>query len=389
MSSSIIPLSLYIHFPWCVKKCPYCDFNSHALKDNLPEQEYVDVLLLNLEQHLPLIWGRRIISIFMGGGTPSLFSGSALNKLLEGIRARVNLSYDIEITLEANPGTVEQQRFKDYRDIGINRLSLGVQSFNDKHLKRLGRIHGRIEALNAIACIKNAGFTNFNLDLMFGLPQQTLQEGLDDIELAIAQSPTHLSWYELTLEPNTEFWHHPPPLPMDDDIITLQNQGQALLASHGYQQYEVSAYSQNRPCRHNINYWEFGDYLAIGAGSHAKITALSTMQVNRLQHFRHPKQYMDINQGFVQSSENINCNQLPFEFMLNALRLKEGVPTSLFLERTGLSLAHIEPQLIQGQKQGWLHPFSERICTTSLGYQFLNDVMSLFLSEEKAYEHQN
>lgn len=389
MNSNVVPLSLYIHFPWCVKKCPYCDFNSHALKDNLPEQQYVDALLLNLEQHLPLVWGRRVISIFMGGGTPSLFSGTALDRLLKGIRARLNLSYDIEITLEANPGTVEQQRFKDYRDVGINRLSLGIQSFNDKHLQILGRIHGREEALHAISCVKQAGFTNFNLDLMFGLPEQTLEEGLADIELAISQQPSHISWYELTLEPNTQFWHHPPALPMDEDIIELQERGQTLLANHGYQQYEVSAYSQNTPSRHNMNYWEFGDYLAIGAGSHAKITEQSSMCVTRLQHHRHPKQYMDLTQGFVQAKQLINPEQLPFEFMLNALRLKEGVATSLFTERTGLEITAIASQLIEAQRKGWLHPFSERICTTALGYRFLNNVMSLFLCETKEYEHQN
>jgi oxygen-independent coproporphyrinogen-3 oxidase len=379
------PLSLYIHFPWCVKKCPYCDFNSHALQNELPEQAYIEALLLNLQQYVPYL-EREIISIFMGGGTPSLFSAAAIDQLLKGIRERCRLSDDIEITLEANPGTVEQQRFKAYREIGINRISLGVQSFNDQQLTRLGRIHGRDEALTAIAAIKQAGFDNFNIDIMFGLPEQTIEEGLADIRTAMEQAPTHLSWYELTLEPNTYFWHHPPPLPIDDDVIALQEKGQALLQANGYQQYEVSAYSRQRPCQHNVNYWAFGDYLAIGAGSHAKITQMN-QQIQRLHHFRHPKQYMNIADNFVQGSEFIPSDQLAFEFMLNALRLKEGVPTAFFSERTGLSLTSISPQLDSARAKGWIGAFEEKICTTALGYRFLNDVVSLFLTSETADEH--
>lgn len=385
----MIPLSLYIHFPWCVKKCPYCDFNSHALGDTLPEAAYIDALLLNLEQMLPHIAKRPIISLFMGGGTPSLFSAHALARLLEGIHQVCELSEDVEITLEANPGTVEQQRFKDYKAIGINRLSLGIQSFNDKHLKILGRIHDANNALEAINCVKQAGFTNFNLDIMFGLPEQTLAEGLADIHMAISQHPSHISWYELTLEPNTFFWHHPPKLPQDDDIVLLQEKGQALLAENGYLQYEVSAYSQNRPCRHNMNYWTFGDYAAIGAGSHAKITCLQTKQISRLHHFRHPKQYMECSQGFVQGNELVATQQLAFEFMLNTLRLKNGVATPLFEERTGLSLDTILPQLQAAKEQGFIAPFEEVICTTPLGYQFLNDVIEIFLPEKVNHEHQN
>ncbi|MBS0286573.1 MAG: radical SAM family heme chaperone HemW [Proteobacteria bacterium] len=386
MNTSVdtIPLSLYIHFPWCVKKCPYCDFNSHTLKEGLPEQEYIQALLNNLEQHLPLIWGRRIISIFMGGGTPSLFSSQALETLLQGIRALTVLLPEAEITLEANPGTAEMQRFKEYREIGINRLSLGIQSFNDKHLKKLGRIHGKDEALRAIDYTKNAGFTNFNLDLMFGLPEQTPEEGLADLQTAINADPTHLSWYELTLEPNTAFWLQPPPLPKEEDILTLQEKGQALLKAQGFNQYEVSAYSRNRPCRHNLNYWEFGDYLAIGAGAHAKITNQSTKEILRLAHFRHPKQYMDLSLNFVQSSTPVDKNQLAFEFMLNALRLKEGVPTASFKARTGLELETIISQLKHAQQQGWIAPFDKQISTTEKGYQFLNDVVELFLPSECA-----
>ncbi len=377
-----IPLSLYIHFPWCVKKCPYCDFNSHTLQTELPQEAYIDTLLLNLEQHLPLIWGRRIISIFMGGGTPSLFSSEALNKLLQGIRARCQLISDAEITLEANPGTAEIQRFKEYRDIGINRLSLGIQSFNDKHLKLLGRIHGKEEALAAIAYTKAAKFTQFNLDLMFGLPDQTKEEGLNDLTMAIDQGAPHLSWYELTLEPNTAFWSHPPKLPTEESIVDLHQTGQALLTQHGYQQYEVSAYSKNAPCRHNMNYWEFGDYLAIGAGAHGKITDVFSQAISRMSHFRHPKQYMDIKQGFVQTNQTIGANELGFEFMLNALRLKEGISTPLFTHRTGLALADIEPKLKEAYAKGWIGEFSERIKTTPKGYRFLNDVVALFLPSE-------
>ena len=379
--SSTIPLSLYIHFPWCVKKCPYCDFNSHTLQSTLPEQDYIDSLLLNLEQQLHLVWGRRIVSIFMGGGTPSLFSSAALDKLLQGIRSRCSLIYDAEITLEANPGTAEMQRFKEYRELGINRLSLGVQSFNDKHLKLLGRIHGQAQAYDAIDYAKRAGFTNFNVDLMFGLPEQSISEGLADLEKAIAVGSSHLSWYELTLEPNTAFWLHPPPLPQEEDILHLQEKGQALLKQAGFLQYEVSAYSKNKPCQHNVNYWEFGDYLAIGAGSHGKITSLANQNITRLSHFRQPKQYMDNSQDFVLSQATVPENQLAFEFMLNALRLKDGVPTSLFAERTGLALTHIQEKLSIAYNKGWLAPFSERICTTEQGYQFLNEVVALFLPE--------
>lgn len=375
------PLGLYIHFPWCVKKCPYCDFNSHALKQDLPEMEYVACLLQNAELALNDVQHRSIQTIFMGGGTPSLFSAKALDVLLSGLKNRFTFSPNIEITLEANPGTVEQQRFNEYRAIGINRLSLGIQSFNEKHLEKLGRIHSGIEAQIAIDTVRSAGFTNFNCDLMFGLPHQTIAEGLADLEMAISLNPTHLSWYELTIEPNTYFWHHPPRLPEDDLVITLQEQGQQLLQEAGFAQYEVSAYSQQIPCRHNINYWEFGDYLAIGAGGHAKITRPIESSIIRYHHFRHPKQYMDTSLGFVQEKSVIPTTQLAFEFMLNALRLKAGVPTKYFSERTGLALHTIQRALEQACDKGLLLPYEERLCTTPLGYRFLNDVVSLFLKE--------
>lgn len=378
------PLSLYIHFPWCIKKCPYCDFNSHTLKQDLPETEYIACLLENAKQSLEYVQGRTIKTIFMGGGTPSLFSAVALDSLLKGLREILRFDDHIEITLEANPGTVEQQRFNDYRAIGINRLSLGIQSFNEKHLTTLGRIHNGYEAEKAIHTVREAGFNNFNCDLMFGLPNQTINEGLADLEKAIALSPTHLSWYELTLEPNTFFWHHPPKLPEDDLIISLQEQGQVLLAQNGYAQYEVSAYSQHMPCKHNQNYWEFGDYLAIGAGAHAKVTLPLTQEILRYHHFRHPKQYMDSAEGFIQEKFPIPHDQLAFEFMLNALRLKAGVPTKLFTQSTGQSLACIEKSLDLAYQKGWLQPYQEQLCTTDLGYRFLNDVVSLFLSDHHA-----
>lgn len=377
--NSLPPLSLYIHFPWCVKKCPYCDFNSHTLKESLPENEYVKALLLNLEQSLDYIAGREITSIFMGGGTPSLFSESSIKYLLEQIRARTKWDNDIEITLEANPGTVEQHRFTGYFEAGINRISLGVQSFNDIHLQTLGRIHSADNAKKAVEAVKNAGFKHLNIDLMFGLPNQTLAEGLADLKEAIALEPSHLSWYELTIEPNTLFWHQRPTLPEEDNIIELHTQGQTLLAQHGFNQYEVSAYTRDLPCRHNVNYWEFGDYLAIGAGSHGKITNCKHNEITRYHHFRSPKQYMDIAQNFVQEKQLIPNDQLPFEFMLNALRLTKGVSTSFFTQRTGLPLAKIAPLLKTAYEKGWLEDYSSRIRATPTGYRFLNSLVSLFL----------
>lgn len=378
MMSSQLPLSLYIHFPWCVKKCPYCDFNSHTIKGEIPEAQYIDVLLQHFIQLIPRAANRPIASIFMGGGTPSLFSASSLKKLLQGISDHHPLQPNLEITLEANPGTVEQSRFTQYRAIGINRLSLGVQSFNDHHLQQLGRIHDAQQAIKAIQAAKHAGFTEFNIDLMFGLPHQTLQQGLDDLKQAIELKPTHLSWYELTIEPNTAFWHQVPPLPPDETVFSLQQAGQALLTQAGFAQYEVSAYSRHQPCYHNLNYWQFGDYLAIGAGSHGKITDFEHQQIIRYQHFRHPKQYME-QKSSLEKQHVIPTQELPFEFMLNALRLKKGVMSHTFLKRTGLSLESIYPPLQLAHQKKWLQPFNETLCTTDLGYRFLNDVISLFL----------
>jgi len=384
----MIPLSLYIHFPWCAKKCPYCDFNSHTLKTALPEEAYVKALLQNIDSFLPLVADRPIVSIFMGGGTPSLFSACSIDTLLKALETRLPFQKDLEITLEANPGSVEADRFYAYRESGINRLSLGIQSFHDKHLTALGRIHSADQAMKAIEKVKAAGFSNFNIDLMFGLPAQTSIEGLADLKMALSFNPTHLSWYELTLEPHTYFWHHPPRLPEDEVIDTLQEEGQALLEKEKFKQYEVSAYTRGQPCRHNLNYWEFGDYLAIGAGGHAKLT--TAKEIIRYQHFRHPKQYMDIEQGFIQDKQILSPDTIAFEYFLNALRLKEGVPCEAFSQRTGLNLAHYYALLQIAYQKGWLQPFSkpsDKLCTTPLGYRFLNEVLQLFVPKETHHEH--
>lgn len=379
--SVLPPLALYIHFPWCVKKCPYCDFNSHALKGNIPQTEYIDALLRNFQYWLPYLHDREIISIFMGGGTPSLFDAPSLGQLLTGLKQYCTFSPDIEITIEANPGTVEHAPFAAYREIGINRLSLGVQSFNSKHLHILGRIHDPFAALEAIHQAKAAGFDNFNIDLMFGLPEQSLEQGIADLTLAIEQNPSHLSWYELTLEPNTYFARFPPALPCTDLIYELQQAGQQLLSQQGFQQYEVSAFTKEQPCRHNTNYWEFGDYLAIGAGAHAKVTSPEG-EIWRMSHWRHPKKYLDLTAGFIETQTRIPQEELPFEYMLNTLRLKQGTPVHFFQQRTGIPLAKIQPMILQAQQRGWLELSDQYLATTPLGYQFLNDVIGLFLSED-------
>ena len=387
LNPNTIPLSLYIHFPWCIKKCPYCDFNSHTLKDTLPEIAYVDILCQHLLASLPWIHQRSIRTIFLGGGTPSLFSAQALAPLFETLAKHCHLPSDIEITLEANPSTVEQARFKDYRSLGINRISLGVQSFQDDYLKRLGRVHDSLEAQRAIGAVQEAGFERFNLDLMFGLPTQTPEDALKDLNTALSFSPPHLSWYELTLEPNTPFAHQPPPLPSEDNMAEIQTQGQHLLSESGFQQYEVSAYaltpnvaeSRGAPCHHNMNYWEFGDYIAIGAGGHGKIT-VSSDEILRYQHVKHPKQYMDPTLPFIQESHVLTDSQLPFEYFLNTLRLKQGAPASYFTARTGLPLSVIQSTLEKLVQKGWIEPFGDRIKTTPLGFRFLNDVTETFLS---------
>ena len=375
-----LPLTLYVHLPWCVRKCPYCDFNSHEWRQDLPEGAYVDALLRDLEQDLPRVWGRTVQTVFFGGGTPSLFSPATIERLLSGIRARVTLAPECEITLEANPGTVDTARFSGFREAGINRLSIGVQSFDPSKLKALGRIHGPDEAVRAAEAARMAGFDNFNLDVMFGLPRQTVEEAITDVRTAIGLKPTHISAYQLTIEPNTFFHAHRPALPDDDAIWAMQQRVQSLLARHGYHQYEVSAYAQtDRECRHNLNYWRFGDYLGIGAGAHAKLTHLKG--ITRLAKQRQPTAYLDTAGGAksVVSEMNVSPSDAAFEFMLNALRLTKGFPPALFVERAGLPLSIVEKTLNEAEAKGLLAVDNALIRPTALGQRFLNDLTGLFL----------
>lgn len=372
-----LPLSLYIHIPWCVRKCPYCDFNSHEAKDNLPEELYVRALLQELDTHLPLVSGRPLVSIFFGGGTPSLFSGKAIAQILDGVSQRLTLPAHTEITLEANPGTIDQVRFHDFRQAGINRLSLGIQSLQNDKLKALGRIHDGENAIQAIKLAKQAGFTNFNLDFMYGLPQQSNHDALEDLRTALSFEPTHLSWYQLTIEPNTLFHHQPPTLPIDDELWDMQLAGQDLLRDAGYQQYEVSAYSKaGQQCKHNLNYWEFGDYLGIGAGAHSKITDIKTGEIVRFSQVKHPKDYLS---NRPQQLNPVSNADRPFEFMLNALRLIQGVPAAYFAARTGIALQQIESILTTARERDLMVSDPNRLCTTAHGMKFLNDVTAMFL----------
>lgn len=373
------PLAAYVHIPWCVRKCPYCDFNSHAAGPELPETDYVDAVLADLEQDLVHVHGRPLTSIFFGGGTPSLFSAAALDRLLEGIERRVPFAPDIEITLEANPGTFEQAKFSAYRQLGINRLSIGVQSFQGDKLKALGRIHDGSEAIRAADMARNAGFDNFNLDLMHGLPDQSLEDALYDLRTAIAQGPTHLSWYQLTMEPNTVFWSQPPQLPEDDLLWDIQEAGQALLAEAGYAQYEVSAYARaGRQARHNLNYWTFGDFLGIGAGAHAKLSSPEG-RIQRTWKTRLPKDYLDPAKAFQAGARELDADELPFEFLMNALRLTDGVPAGLYPQRTGLPLADLAASRREAEAQGLLQADPARLAATPKGQLFLNDLLQRFL----------
>jgi len=376
------PLSLYVHLPWCVRKCPYCDFNSHAVRDALPEQAYVDALLRDLDRELPHSEGRTIETIFLGGGTPSLFSPQAIARLLEGIRARTEVAPDAEITLEANPGTVDVERFKGFRDAGVNRLSIGIQSFDNEKLKALGRIHGHAEALRAAQAARMAGFDNYNLDLMFGLPRQTVEQALADIRTALEQQPTHLSAYQLTIEPNTLFHAGPPVLPDDDVIWDMQLAIQAELAAAGFKHYEVSAYA--RPgfkCRHNLNYWTFGDYLGIGAGAHGKLTRGNT--ITRTWKLKRPEDYLDKSgtTAAIGGTQTLAPDDAAFEFMLNALRLTDGFPAVLFTTRTGLPLSAIKPALRQAEAKGFIVRNADNIRPTATGQRLLNDLLILFLPD--------
>ena len=373
------PLALYVHIPWCVKKCPYCDFNSHAAGPDLPEEAYVDALLADLDADLAQVHGRPLTSIFFGGGTPSLFSAKALGRLLEGVERRVRFAADIEITLEANPGTFEQAKFRDYRSLGINRLSIGVQSFQPPKLIALGRIHDGDEAVRAADMARAAGFDNFNLDLMHGLPDQSIEDALSDLRIAIAQGPTHLSWYQLTVEPNTVFWNQPPVMPEDDILWDIQEAGQALLAAEGYAQYEVSAYAQSgKAARHNLNYWTFGDFLGIGAGAHAKLSRPDG-SISRSWKTRLPKDYLDSSKRFNAGERVLNADELPFEFLMNVLRLTDGVASELFTQRTGLPLSQLAAARTEAQQRGLLHSDPTRLSATREGQLFLNDLLQHFL----------
>ena len=383
--ATLPPLSLYVHLPWCLKKCPYCDFNSHEWRGGAssepPETAYIDALMADLEASLPLIWGRSVHSIFIGGGTPSLFSPLAIEHLISGLRARLRLEADCEITLEANPGTFEKNRFKAFRSAGVTRLSIGVQSFNDTHLNALGRVHDGAQAQAAVAEAAQA-FDTFNLDIMYALPGQTLQDLAQDVQTALSFDPPHVSIYHLTIEPNTLFAKTPPVLPEDDTAYAMMDRITEMTAAQGLARYEVSAYAQaDHQCWHNLNYWQFGDYLGIGAGAHSKLTFAH--RVVRQVRFREPQLYMQqARKGLpVTRSEDVARSELPFEFMLNALRLKEGFKLSDYTERTGLALTSVQKGLQLAEQKGLIARDWARVWPTDLGFDFLSDLQSLFLAE--------
>ncbi|MES9900520.1 MAG: radical SAM family heme chaperone HemW [Sedimenticola sp.] len=382
---SNIPLALYFHIPWCIQKCPYCDFNSHAVKGELDEVGYVSALLADLDYELTQLPKREVESIFIGGGTPSLFSANGIRRLLDGVQDRLSLVADAEITLEANPGTLETGRYAGYREAGVNRLSLGVQSFDADALVRLGRIHGPEEAVAAVESAESAGFDNFNLDLMFGLPEQTVEQAQIDLERVIGLAPTHISYYQLTLEPNTPFYRDPPILPEDELLWNIQVAGQALLQDAGYHQYEVSAYAQtNRRCRHNLNYWHFGDYLGIGAGAHGKVTHPGNGRVERRWRLRSPADFIAHAGGgaAIAGSRELRRSDLILEFLMNALRLTEGFDSGLFSERTGLCSELLLSQMEGPVQRGLVVVKGGRITPTALGAQFLDDLLSQFCDDD-------
>jgi putative oxygen-independent coproporphyrinogen III oxidase len=376
--AALPPLALYVHVPWCLRKCPYCDFNSHAAKGDPPESAYVDALLADLELALPSIWGRRIISVFIGGGTPSLLSAEAIDRMLAGIRARVPLSPAAEVTLEANPGTFEREKFAGYRAAGINRLSLGIQSFDPKQLVALGRVHDASEARQAAEAALQI-FDNVNFDLMYALPRQTVADAEADVTAAVTFAPAHLSFYHLTLEPNTLFHRYPPPLPDDDAAADIEDMVHAVLDAAGYRHYETSAYARRgRECRHNLNYWQFGDYLGIGAGAHSKLS--SADRIARQVRYKQPQQYIErVAAGSpLQESAVVALADVGFEFMLNALRLTDGVPAPLFAARTGCPLALVRRGLEEAQARGLIERDPAVIRPTALGRRFLNDLQLVF-----------
>jgi len=394
------PLSLYIHFPYCARKCPYCDFNSHESKGVLPEDRYVCALIADLEQALPTVWGRRVHSIFFGGGTPSLLSARAVDTVLAAVRARLPLAADAEITLEANPGTLEADKFREFRAAGVNRLSIGIQSFSPAHLKALGRIHDEVQARRAIEAAQR-NFDNFNLDLMYGLPGQSADEARADLDAALAFEPPHLSCYHLTIEPNTYFHRYPPRLPDDDTTASMQEAIESRLAAAGYVHYETSAYARragetrgdapitdhsspitarSAVCAHNLNYWQFGDYLGIGAGAHGKIS--SPGRIAREMRVKHPERYMEAAErgAPIQEAHDVRADEVGFEFMMNALRLNGGFPVRLFEERAGLPLTAVLDELIEAERRGFITRDHERMAPTLLGRRFLNDLLQIFLT---------
>lgn len=378
------PLSLYIHIPWCIQKCPYCDFNSHAVKQGIPEAEYVAHLLADLAQDLHYVQNRPLHSIFIGGGTPSVFSAEAIAEILSGVQAQIPFAADIEITMEANPGTVEAERFAGYVKAGVNRFSIGVQSFQDQQLQKLGRIHQRDEACRAATLAQqlreHASLQSFNLDLMHGLPDQQLADALADLQQAIDLAPPHLSWYQLTIEPNTAFASRPPTLPQDETLWDIQEQGHLLLTAAGYQQYETSAYSQpGYQCRHNLNYWRFGDYLGIGCGAHGKITLPGEQQLVRTVKVKHPKGYMDLTKGYLDSVQAVASDDLAFEFFMNRFRLLEPCPIVDFNAYTGLSVASIEQPIARAAQLGLVTMTADSWQITSQGVRYLNELLQLFL----------
>ncbi|MBI4190131.1 MAG: radical SAM family heme chaperone HemW [Betaproteobacteria bacterium] len=403
--TALPPLSLYIHIPWCVRKCPYCDFNSHEARGPVPEHSYIDALIADLEAALPLVWGRKVYTVFFGGGTPSVFSADGIERIIAAVRARVPLAIDAEITLEANPGTFEAEKFRAFRAAGVNRLSIGVQSFNPRHLKALARIHDDNEARAAIG-IARGNFDNVNLDIMYGLPGQSVAEASADVGSAIACSPRHISAYHLTIEPNTYFHRYPPPLPDDDATAQMQEAIEQALAAAGYEHYETSAFAKrtgnvleekqrsdsrlsplssrlSRLCLHNLNYWTFGDYLGIGAGAHSKLSFPD--RITRQVRYKQPKQYMEnaAAGNAIRERHDVAANDIPFEFMMNALRLNEGFPAALFEERAGLPFTTVLQQLEQAEQKGLIVRDHRRIAPTALGRRFLNDLLQLFLPSEE------
>ncbi|KAF3983758.1 MAG: radical SAM family heme chaperone HemW [Methylococcales symbiont of Hymedesmia sp. n. MRB-2018] len=371
-------LSLYIHIPWCIKKCPYCDFNSHAIKSEAPEQAYIDALLKDLQQDLSLCdTAITISSIFIGGGTPSLFSANAFDKLFTGISELVALQDRLEITLEANPGTFESNKFAAYRAIGINRLSIGIQSFNNQHLQRLGRVHSAEEALTAIQIAHQTGFDNLNLDLMFGLPNQTNSQMLNDVKTAINMQPSHISFYQLSLEPNTYFHKYPPKLPEDEKIFLGQQQCQQLLAESGYGQYEISAYSKhNATCQHNLNYWQFGDYLGIGAGAHGKLSLSKPEKILRTMKPKNPEQYLNHEKSMI---TEIKEDELPLEFLMNQLRIKSGFNLDHYQLVTGLNGTTLQPALTECVNKGLLIQQNQQFYCSEKGWNFIDDILESFI----------